>query len=109
MRILHVNKFVYRRGGAEGYMLDVAELQREAGHEVTFFGMEHPDTIEGLPLRDTFPPEVELEPPPRGLAGVAASARMVWSLSSSRGMARALERFQPDVVHCHNIYHQLSP
>ena len=24
-------------------------------------------------------------------------------------MARALERFQPDVVHCHNIYHQLSP
>ena len=34
---------------------------------------------------------------------------MVWSLSSSRGMARALERFQPDVVHCHNIYHQLSP
>ena len=109
VRILHVNKFVYRRGGAEGYMLDVAELQREAGHEVTFFGMEHPDTIEGLPLRDTFPPEVELEPPPRGLAGVAASARMVWSLSSSRGMARALERFQPDVVHCHNIYHQLSP
>jgi glycosyltransferase involved in cell wall biosynthesis len=109
VRILHVNKFVYRRGGAEGYMLDVAALQREAGHEVELFGMEHPDTIEGLALRDTFPPEVELEPAPRGLAGVAASARMVWSLSSSHGMARALERFQPDVVHCHNIYHQLSP
>lgn len=109
MRILHVNKFVYRRGGAEGYMLDVAAMQRQAGHDVELFGMEHPLNIEDLPLRDTFPPNVELEPAPGGLAGVSAGARMVWSLSSSRGMARALERFQPDVVHCHNIYHQLSP
>lgn len=109
VRILHVNKFVYRRGGAEGYMLDVAALQRAAGHAVEVFGMAHPDTVEGLPLRDTFAPYVELEPPPRGLAGIAAGARMVWSPSSARGMARALERFQPDVVHCHNIYHQLSP
>ena len=31
MRILHVNKFLYRRGGAEGYMLDLAELQRARG------------------------------------------------------------------------------
>ena len=109
MRILHVNKFVYRRGGAEGYMLDVAAMQRAAGHEVELFGMDHPDTLDGLSLRDTFPPEVELEPPPRGLAGLAAGARMVWSVSSARGMTQALERFQPDVVHCHNIYHQLSP
>jgi glycosyltransferase involved in cell wall biosynthesis len=34
---------------------------------------------------------------------------MVWSTASLRGLAQALERFRPDVVHCHNIYHQLSP
>jgi glycosyltransferase involved in cell wall biosynthesis len=90
-------------------MLDVAEMQRRAGHDVQLFGMAHPDNLDGLPLADTFPSYVELEPPPPGLAGLAASARMVWSPSSSRGMARALERFQPDVVHCHNVYHQLSP
>ena len=27
MRVLHVNKFLHRRGGAEGYMLDLAELR----------------------------------------------------------------------------------
>ena len=27
MRILHVNKFLYRRGGAEGYLQDLADLQ----------------------------------------------------------------------------------
>jgi glycosyltransferase involved in cell wall biosynthesis len=109
VRILHVNKFLYRRGGAEGYMLDLAELQRDAGHQVELFGMAHPDNLVGLPLADTFPANVELEPAPPGFAGLAAGARMVWSPSSARGMAQALERFQPDVVHCHNVYHQLSP
>ena len=42
MRILHVNKFLYRRGGAEAYMEDLADLQVAAGHTVAFFGMAHP-------------------------------------------------------------------
>lgn len=109
MRVLHVNKFLYRRGGAEGYLLDVADLQRAAGYEVELWGMTHPHNVPDLPLRDTFAPYVELEPAPSGLSGLAASARMVWSPASSRGIARALDRFAPDIVHFHNIYHQLSP
>ena len=109
MRILHVNKFLYRRGGAEGYMLDVAALQRGDGHIVEYWGMDHPDNIRPLPLVDTFPSYVELEPPPGGLAAVGAGARMIWSRESRRGMSRAIARFAPDVIHCHNVYHQLSP
>jgi len=37
MKILHVNKFLYRRGGAEAYMLDLAEFQLRAGHEVALW------------------------------------------------------------------------
>ncbi len=110
MRILHVNKYLYRRGGAEGYMLDVAALQRQAGHEVAFFGMTHPDNPVGLPYADTFPSLVELEPAPAGAAGkLTAAARMLWSSSSRSGLAETIRRFRPDVVHCHNVYHQLSP
>lgn len=109
MRVLHVNKFLYRRGGAEGYLLDVAELQRAAGHEVEVWGMNHPENTPDLPLAHTFAPHVELEPAPGGLAGVAASMRMVWSPASGRGLARALDEFKPEIVHFHNIYHQLSP
>ncbi len=109
MRILHVNKYLYRRGGAEGYALDVAEGQRERGHEVTFFGMQHPQNPQ-LPLSDAFPPLVELDPPPAGLrARTSAAGRMIWSPSSRSGMEAALAAFEPDVVHLHNIYHQLSP
>ena len=109
MRVLHVNKFLYRRGGAEGYLLDLAALQRGAGHDVDVWGMSHPDNDSPLPLGDTFASYVELEPPPGGVAALGAAARMVWSRSARRGLAAALERFRPDIVHCHNIYHQLSP
>lgn len=110
MRVLHVNKFLYRRGGAEGYMLDLAELQRAQGHEVAFFGMDHPDNDEPQRFAASLPPHIELEPPPPGLpARLKGAARMIWSTSSRRGMRQVLEEFQPDLVHCHNIYHQLSP
>ena len=109
MRILQVNKFLYRRGGAEGYLLDLAEQQRAAGHEVEYFGMAHPDN---LPMRYAahFPTHVEFEPPPpdpRGRAELVG--RMLWSRQAYRGIGAVIADFAPDVVHMHNIYHQLSP
>jgi glycosyltransferase involved in cell wall biosynthesis len=38
-----------------------------------------------------------------------AVGRMLWSRSSASGMRAVAERFRPDVVHLHNVYHQLSP
>ena len=109
MRILHVNKFLYRRGGAEGYMFDVAARQEAAGHQVAFFGMEHPEN-EPMPYRRAFPSQVEFEPPPPSLAGKAeAFGRMLWSTSAARGIGGVVDTFGPDVAHLHNVYHQLSP
>jgi glycosyltransferase involved in cell wall biosynthesis len=109
VRILHVNKFLYRRGGAEAYMEDVAALQRAQGHEVAFFGMDHPDNTL-VDLRRHFPPHIELEPMPAGVAGKARGiGRMVWSTSARRGIEGAVREFRPDVAHLHNVYHQLSP
>jgi glycosyltransferase involved in cell wall biosynthesis len=109
MRILHVNKFLYRRGGAEAYMLDLADLQRRAGHDVEFFAMQHPDNIPATYDRH-FAPHIQLEPHPPGRAAQArAAGRIIWSPSSRRGVDAVLHRFRPDVVHLHNIYHQLSP
>ena len=109
MRILHVNKFLYRRGGAESYMLDVARRQRAAGHEVALFGMQHPENEPQL-YQDYFPSYAEFEPPPRSVPQrVKLAGRMLWSSSAARGIATVVDQFRPDVVHCHNIYHQLSP
>ena len=108
MRVLHVNKFLHRKGGAEGYMLDLADLQRQHGHEVAFYGMDHPNNDQvsaGTPAS-----YAEFDPAPEGVpAKVALAARMIWSRQAAKGMEEAIAAFRPDVVHAHNIYHQLSP
>ncbi len=43
MRILLVNKYFYRKGGAETYFFALAEGLRALGHEVGFFSMQHPN------------------------------------------------------------------
>jgi glycosyltransferase involved in cell wall biosynthesis len=109
VRILHVNKFLYRRGGAEAYMLDLAELQRADGHLVEFFAMRHPDNLPST-YGDAFPSYVEFETTPPTFADKArAAGRLLWSPAAARGITRVLDAFRPDVVHLHNIYHQLSP
>ena len=109
MRILHVNKYAYRRGGAESYMLDVVDLQREQGHTVEVWAMRD-DRNDPMPLVETFAPNMELDPPPSTVTGqLQAAVRMVHNRPAAAGLAAALERFQPDVAHLHNVYHQLSP
>jgi glycosyltransferase involved in cell wall biosynthesis len=109
MRILHVNKFLYRRGGAEAYALDVADAQRERGHDVTFFAMKHPQNIESR-FEASFPSHVEFDPaPPSRVDQLKLFGRMVHSRSSMQGIEQVLGAFRPDVVHLHNVYHQLSP
>jgi glycosyltransferase involved in cell wall biosynthesis len=109
MRILHVNKFLFRKGGAEGYMEDLAALQERAGHTVGFWGMDHPQNTH-VELADTFPSFVEFDNPPSGVVERARMVgRMIWCREAQRGMAETIERFRPDVAHLHNVYHQLSP
>lgn len=45
MRILLVNKFHYRKGGAETYYLTVGSELERMGHEVAYFSMRHPDNL----------------------------------------------------------------
>lgn len=109
MRILHVNKYLYRRGGAEAYLLELAELQRSLGHDVAFFGMKH-RLNEPMRYQEHFPSYVQFEPPPAGARDrLRLAARMLWSREAAAGMAEVIEQFRPDVVHLHNVYHQLSP
>jgi len=109
MRILHVNKFLFRKGGADAYMLDVAELQARNGDEVEFFGMRHPNNLHDR-FDPYFPSQVDFDPMPASTAArVRGAARMIWSSSAARGMDAVVREFRPDVAHLHTVYHQLSP
>jgi len=109
LRILHVDKFLRRQGGAAGYMLDVAQRQRDQGHRVEFFAMDHPDN-QPATYSHLFPRHVQTDPAPTSLRGrLDTTATMLWSGRAAKAMAAVADEFRPDVVHVHNIYHQLSP
>ncbi len=108
MRILHVNKFLYRRGGAEGYMLDLAALQAGAGTRSPSSAWTTRTTRRGR-TRRTSPRRSSWSRRRRACRAEGAAARMVWSPAGRRGMAQVVSEFRPDVVHVHNVYHQLSP
>lgn len=120
MKIVNVNKFYYLRGGAERYFFSLAELLTAHGHEVVPFSMQHP-LNEETPYKKYFPEYVEF-----GKEGALPSAafrripkpsrntlkvlgRMFWSRAVARKFDALLSDVRPDIIHIHNIYHQLSP
>lgn len=109
MRILQVDKYLRREGGAAAYMLELSALQRGAGHDVEFFAMAD-ERNQPATYSATFAPHVELEPPPAGLrARVVGAGRLVYSRAAEEAMAAVVADYRPDVVHLHTIYHQLTP
>lgn len=106
MRVVLVNKFLHDKGGAERAVLTLgAELERH-GHEVFYFGMAHPhnavrgEHVELVRWRDYHE---------GGLRRLRDAAGMLYSFGARRHFARFLQRVHPQVVHFHNVYHQLTP
>ena len=106
--VLMVNKFLYRKGGAEMYMFELAEMLRHSGMHTSYFGMDDPRNADDKNA-ETFPSYVDFDEPDGTRAKVRAVGRMLYSRDARSGMARMLARDHVDVAHLHNIYHQLSP
>lgn len=104
MKIVLVNKFWYWRGGAEKVAILTKELLEQAGHTVEIFGMRHPDNLfENKYFTDFID---------YNSAGfwqkIKFGFRAVYNHQAALNFEKLLREFQPDVVHFHNIYHQLS-
>ena len=108
MRILQANKYYYRRGGAETYMLDLSHWLETQGHEVIPFAMKY---SENLPTKyeKYFPEEIETQNPSIGMRGLHTLGRMIYSMEARRKLATLIYDVKPDVCHIHNIYTQISP
>lgn len=106
MRVLMLNKFLYRRGGAETQMLELGQTLRRLGHQVAYFGTHHPKNC--TPPNATYAFRC-VEP---GTGSWKERLGLVWTMftgkSGRRELTRALREFQPDVVHAHNVYHQIG-
>ncbi len=108
MRVLNVNKFHYRRAGAEAAYFQLSRLLVERGHEVIPFAMRHPRN-EATPWAEYFPSQVEFRAPGSLAERARRAGRVLYSREARDGLSRLLARARPDLAHLHNIAHQLSP
>ena len=47
MKILILNKFLHANGGSETYIFKVGKQLQKMGHQIQYFGMDHPDRVVG--------------------------------------------------------------
>lgn len=108
MNVAQVNKYLEPRGGADVVMLRTARLLRRRGHHVTLMGMP-PAGGAGPELPAFCVSPVDYHDVGSWKERAAAAGRLLYSLEAKRCMRRLIRSKKPDVIHLHNIYHQLSP
>lgn len=107
MRILLVNKYFYRKGGAETYYFALAEGLKALGHEVAFFSMRHPSN-EPSRWSKYFVSEKDYVGKVSAFKQVQEAATLIYSFEAKRKFEALLEEFKPDVIHMNNVHRQLT-
>lgn len=107
-RLLAINNYFYRRGGAESVFLDHIDLFSAAGWEVVPFAMRHPANLQS-PWSDYFVSEIEYGRAGDPITKARQAAKIVFSLEARRKIRALVGRARPTVAHAHNVYHHISP
>jgi len=109
MNILHINKYFYKKGGAETLFFNMSDLLAEKGHQVIPFSMKSPQNeksdyekyfisnVDFYNSKNTFKDKLK------------ALGRLFYSQEAKRNLKKLLNENQVDIVHLHNIYHQMPP
>lgn len=107
MKILMVNKFLYPNGGSETYIFKLGKYLQSQGHEVQYFGMEHPDRIVGNRV-DAYTANMDFHGGSK-LAKLTYPIKTIYSAEARKKIRLVLDDFQPDVCHLNNFNYQLTP
>ncbi|MFH1291661.1 MAG: glycosyltransferase [bacterium] len=107
MKILQINKFYYRRGGADHHFLDLCDLLESKGHLTVPFSMHDPRNLKSL-YGKYFVSNVEFFEN-RGVANALKRARMFYSCEANKKLKKLLKKEKPELAHVHLLYHQISP
>lgn len=106
MKILFVNKYLYRKGGAETYFIELGKHLASLGHEVQYFGMADEKNVvfnnagaytENMDFHK-FSPRCITYP-----------FKIIYSTQSSKKIRKVIEDFKPDIAHLNNFNFQLTP
>ena len=107
MKVLLANKFFFRNGGSEVVMFQERDFLLQSGHAVVDFSMQDERNIES-PYASHFVTRQDY----RGGGGpgrLRSALAFVHSPEAVKKVGALIDATRPDLVHCHNVYHQLTP
>ncbi|WP_306223472.1 glycosyltransferase family 4 protein [Bosea beijingensis] len=107
-RLLAINNYFYRRGGAESVFLDHIDLFTAAGWDVVPFAMQHSANLPS-PWSGHFVSEIEYGGAGGPLTKARQAAKIIFSLEARRKIRALIGQARPNVAHAHNVYHHISP
>ncbi|MEB6379533.1 glycosyltransferase family 4 protein [Leclercia adecarboxylata] len=108
MKVLLVNKFFFIKGGAETVYFQERNMLKEAGVEVIDFSMQHENNFPS-DYADYFVTNVDYHKEGGLLAGAKTAINFIHNREACKKMLALLQQTRPEIVHFHNIYHQLTP
>ncbi len=106
MKLLIVNKFLFPNGGAETYIFNLGRELQKQGHEVEYFGMDHPERIVGNHA-ESYTSAMDFHT--GKLQRIFYPFKIIYSLEAERKIRAVLEDFDPDIVHLNNFNFQITP
>ncbi len=105
MKIILANKFYYLKGGAERYYFNLKKLLELHGHEVIPFAM-HDEKNYSSKYSKYFVSNVDFSKSGHALKKIC---RTLYSCEAKKKFKQLIQDTKPDLIHVHNIYHQISP
>lgn len=107
-KLLNLNTYHYRRGGADAVYFDHIELFEGIGWQTAAMAMSHPKN-EPSPWDQYFVDELEFGSEYGVLQKISMAGKIIYSLEAKNKVEKLIDDWQPDVAHAHNLYHHISP
>jgi glycosyltransferase involved in cell wall biosynthesis len=106
MKILMANKFFFHKGGAESVMFEERDYLLRSGEEVIDFSMQDERNCKS-PYESHFVSHKDYQG--RNLSKIGPALSLVHSREAVSKIAALIDKLRPDIMHCHNVYHQITP
>ena len=106
MKIVQANKYLYPKNGADRYCCTLIEELPKLGNKVVPYGMASAKNINS-DWDKYFAKEVDYHATKINYFKTALN--LIWNKNAAKKFGELLDETKPDLVHIHNIYHQISP
>jgi glycosyltransferase involved in cell wall biosynthesis len=106
LKILLINNYHYRKGGADGVYFNTAELLKKHGHEVFFFSVKHPENV--MDESNSFFATAQDYRNISAVGKLASVPSFFFNRSAYKKLMDLVEKIKPDLAHIHLFMGGLS-